>query len=117
MHRMPNTSTRYNLAGALIGSGAQVAFVPTGDAASDLSTYRARVADMTRSGIERPDAIKALTAHPARLIGADKVLGTIEKGKNADLVFLSGDILDPHSKVRRVMINGQTVWEDKETTR
>lgn len=117
MHRMPNSVARFNLAGELIASGCEVSFVPTGEDRDDLRTYRARVADMARSGIERADAIKALTIHPAKLLGAEKSMGSIEKGKNADIVFLSGDILDPLAKVTRVMINGEVVWKAEETQR
>jgi hypothetical protein len=117
MHRMPNSVTRYDLAASLISAGASVAFVPTGDSRSDLETYRERVADVSRGVIEREDAVKALTINPARLIGAEKRLGSIEKGKDADIIFLDGDLLDPLSDVTRVMINGEIVWKVKETAR
>jgi hypothetical protein len=117
MHRMPNTLTRYNLAGELIAAGCDVAFIPPGDTPADLASYRPRVADMARAGIERAAAIKALTINPARILGADKQLGSIEKGKNADIVFLDADILDPLARVTRVMINGEIVWKKEEATR
>ncbi len=117
MHRMPNSVARYNLAASLMTAGAEVAFVPTGDDSSDLSTYRARIADISRGVIERNDTIKALTINPARFLGADKLIGSIEKGKNADIVFLDADILDPLAEVTRVMINGEIVWKSKEAKR
>lgn len=117
LHREPQTVTRYNLVGELAAAGCEVALVPTGDSSRDLETFRARAADMVRSGMERPDAIKALTINPARAIGAEKLLGSIEKGKLADLVFLDGDILDPLANVTRVMINGEIVWKQEEPRR
>jgi imidazolonepropionase-like amidohydrolase len=38
-------------------------------------------------------------------------MGTIEKGKAADLVFLDGDVFELGSRVRGVMILGEVVWE------
>lgn len=117
MHRMPNTLTRYNLAGDLIAAGCEVAFIPTGDTRADLMSYRPRVADMARAGMERAAAIKALTINPARVLGADKQIGSIEKGKLADIVFLDADILDPLARVTRVMINGEIVWKKEDASR
>jgi imidazolonepropionase-like amidohydrolase len=111
MHRMPQTIERYNLIGELFLAGAEVAIIPVSDAPSDLESVRARTADLVRSGVQRAEAIRALTINPAKAVGADKRLGSIEKGKDADLVFLDGDPLDPAARVKRVMILGKIVWE------
>ena len=55
------------------------------------------------------EAIQAATIVPARVMGLDKELGTIEKGKRADLILLNGDrSADIHNtrNVEYVITNG-----------
>ncbi|MGE3109410.1 MAG: amidohydrolase family protein [Phycisphaerales bacterium] len=116
MYRLPQTVTRLNIAGELMFAGVEVAYAPANDTASELENFRAKAADMARSGCERGPTLKAMTLYPAKAAGLDKRLGSIEKGKDADLVFLNGDPLDPTASVTRVMILGKIAWE-KETAR
>jgi imidazolonepropionase-like amidohydrolase len=67
------------------------------------------VAELVREGWPREEALKALTLHPARLLGLEARLGSIEKGKDADLIFLDADPFDPTARVREVMIAGEIV--------
>ena len=69
---------------------------------------------LVNSGLKKEDAYKTLTLHPARLLGLEERLGSIEKGRDADLVFFDGDPLDPHTTVQRVMILGKTVYNADE---
>lgn len=48
------------------------------------------------------NAIKAGTIEAAKLIGADKDIGSVEPGKYADLVAVSGDVLADIHQVRQV---------------
>ncbi len=59
-----------------------------------------------RLGLPDSYAIRGLTINPARFIGADHRIGSIEVGKDADLVLWNGDPLDPRHYVRRTMVNG-----------
>lgn len=43
---------------------------------------------VTLDGISLPDAVRAVSATPARLLGMDDRIGSLEPGKNADLVVL-----------------------------
>lgn len=113
MHRLPQTVKRYNTAGELMFAGLEVAYVPLSDAEAELENYREKAADIGRWGCERAATLRALTLNPAKAAGLEKQLGTIEKGKDADLVFLSGDPLDPGSRVTRVMILGKVAWDEK----
>jgi imidazolonepropionase-like amidohydrolase len=62
-------------------------------------------------GLSFDEALKAVTLNPARLLGiADKV-GSIEPGKDADLVLFNGDPFEYLSKVCGVMIDGVMVKE------
>lgn len=107
-----STTIRFNLPAELALLGCEIAFVPPSDAAPVMRTYRATTADVVRAGLPRAAAVKALTLNAARFVGLESRLGTIEKGKDADLIFLDGDVLDPSSRVLRVMIAGEVVWEE-----
>jgi hypothetical protein len=133
MTTLPQTSTVFNLAGALDAAGASLALTPesigggfgrfrgrggrgggganVADASSSMESARSRLGSLVRAGLSRETAIKAVTLHPAMVLGVDKKIGSIETGKDADLIFLSGDPVDPVTTVERVMILGRIVWE------
>jgi imidazolonepropionase-like amidohydrolase len=71
-----------------------------------------------KHGLDRETALRALTINPARIVGVDGRLGTIEPGKDADLVIWSGDPLDVFSRVTLALIDGEEVYrfEDGEAT-
>lgn len=110
LHFLPHTRTRYNLADDLAEAGCEVSLVPWADRRDEYQRVRERLAGLVRAGLSREAALKSLTLHPANLLGLGKRLGSIEKEKEADLVFLSGDPLDPGSEVTRLMILGNVVW-------
>jgi len=63
-----------------------------------------------KEGMERYKALQAVTIHPARVLGIDARVGSIEKGKDADLVIWSGDPADFYSRVLMSFINGRMVY-------
>ena len=63
-----------------------------------------------KEGLDSQTALRALTINPARIIGVDDRLGSIEPGKDADLVVWSGDPLDVLSRVQRAFVNGAEVY-------
>ena len=67
-----------------------------------------------KDGLDRETALRALTINPARIAGIDGRLGSIEAGKDADLVIWSGDPLDVLSRATRAYIGGTEIyrWED-----
>ncbi|MBN2474287.1 MAG: amidohydrolase family protein [Pirellulales bacterium] len=109
--RLPYTVVRYNLPGELAAAGCTVVLLPLADGDSQYQDLRTQLADLVRAGLSRDDALKAVTLHAARVLGIDDRLGTVEKGKQADLVFLDGDPLAPATEVTRVMSVGEIVWE------
>jgi imidazolonepropionase-like amidohydrolase len=63
-----------------------------------------------KHGLDRDTALRALTINPARIIGIDDRLGSIEPGKDADLVVWSGDPLDVLSRVEHALIDGTEIY-------
>ncbi len=62
-------------------------------------------------GMPYEAALKAVTLNPAKLLGIDKKVGSIEKGKDADMVLFDGDPFEYLTKISGVMIDGQ--WMSK----
>jgi imidazolonepropionase-like amidohydrolase len=64
-------------------------------------------------GIKIPDdeALKWVTAYPAWVLGIDKYVGTLEKGKRADLVLWNKSPLSVYSHAVHVFIDGETVYD------
>jgi adenine deaminase len=61
-------------------------------------------------GMTSLEAIRAATLNPARYLGMEKELGSLEPGKLADLVILDGDILRDirqSDRIHSVMQNGR----------
>jgi imidazolonepropionase-like amidohydrolase len=71
--------------------------------------YQAAVA--VRNGLTRAEALRAITLAPAEILGLGTRLGSIEKGKDGNLVVLTGDPLDSQSWVETVLIDGKVVYE------
>ncbi len=61
-------------------------------------------------GLDRDVALQALTINPARIIGVADRLGSLEPGKDGDVVVWSGDPLDVLSRVERAFMDGQEVY-------
>ena len=60
-----------------------------------------------RAGMKRTDALRAVTVTPAKICGISDRVGSIEKGKDADLVFYKGDALDIIETPQYTMISGK----------
>ena len=63
-----------------------------------------------KDGLDRENALRALTINPARIAGIDNRIGSIEPGKDADLVIWSGDPLDVLSRAVRVFVDGAEIY-------
>lgn len=62
-----------------------------------------------KSGLPYEYALKAITIIPAEIMGVAERVGSIEKGKDADLRLLSGEPLEYLTKCEKVLIDGQVV--------
>jgi len=69
------------------------------------------------NGLPWYEGLKAVTVNPARLFGIDDRVGTLEKGKTADVVVWSGDPLEVTTTVDQVFIAGEAVPMTSRQTR
>jgi imidazolonepropionase-like amidohydrolase len=69
-----------------------------------------------REGMPEEEALKAITIHAAEVIGVDDRVGSLEVGKDADIVVFSGHPLDYRTVAELVMVDGQVILlrEDEE---
>jgi imidazolonepropionase-like amidohydrolase len=63
-----------------------------------------------KEGLDRDTALRAITINPARIIGVDGRLGSLEPGKDADLVIWSADPLDVTSRAERAYQDGREIY-------
>ncbi len=59
-----------------------------------------------RGGMSREGALRALTINPARMLDLDDRLGSLDVGKEADLVVLDGDPFSVYTHVQNTWIDG-----------
>jgi len=61
--------------------------------------------------ITKAEAVSWFTLNPARAIGIDDVTGSLEEGKNADVVIWSGDPFSIYTKTEKVFIDGALLFD------
>lgn len=62
-------------------------------------------------GLPRESAIEALTTQPAKILGIENQVGSLEKGKDADLVLYDGDPFEYTTHIKSVIVDGKVVKE------
>lgn len=64
-----------------------------------------------KSGLSDAEALRAVTVNPARILGMEDEMGTVETGKRADLVVWSGEPFAATSKAMVVTIDGRVALD------
>ncbi|MGV3774325.1 MAG: amidohydrolase family protein [Verrucomicrobiales bacterium] len=88
-----------------------------GFSAAHLRNLPYAAAQAVAFGLPEEEAIKGLTLYPAQWMGVDKQLGSIEPGKDATLIAVSGNILDVRSNVQQMWIQGRKINLESRHTR
>ncbi|MGH3321370.1 MAG: amidohydrolase [Streptosporangiaceae bacterium] len=63
-----------------------------------------------KEGLDRDEALRAITVNPARMLGIDDRVGSLEPGKDGDVCVWSGDPLDVLQRCERAYIEGREVY-------
>jgi imidazolonepropionase-like amidohydrolase len=66
-----------------------------------------------KAGLPREEALKALTIQPARFLGVESMLGSLEAGKIANIILTSGEIFEEKTQVEKVFVDGQMFSVEK----
>jgi imidazolonepropionase-like amidohydrolase len=92
---------------ALAKAGVSFAFESAG--LSDPKDFVKNAAKAIKAGLAEETAICALTLEAATIAGVADRLGSIEKGKIANLVVTDGNLFDERTKITRVFVEGRSV--------
>ena len=98
--------------GILSEKGIKVAIM-TDSPADPIQYLPLTAAFAVREGMDRDEALKAITINAAEICGIDDRVGSIEEGKDADLIVVDGDPLEVKSKVEKVFIDGKEIDLEK----
>ncbi|MEO0481371.1 MAG: amidohydrolase family protein [Planctomycetota bacterium] len=71
-------------------------------------------AHAVRYGLDPTAALRSITVDPARMFGIDDAVGSIARGKHADLVVFDGNPFEPTSRVLMVLCNGQVALDNRQ---
>lgn len=80
----------------------------------DLTGLSLEAAFAVRGGCSEKAALAALTIVPARLLGLENKVGSIEEGKDADLLVLSGPPLDYRTYVQKALVRGKVYYDQEQ---
>ena len=112
--RMETQDIRIDNSALLAKAGVKV--VIKSDEALGLGSLREltmHAALAVKGGLEKKIALRAITLNPAEVLGVDDRVGSLEVGKDADLVIFNGDPLHYLTRVDFVIIDGQIVFKRK----
>lgn len=77
----------------------------------DLNTPQVDAAYAVRGGLDNRKALRTLALDAARMLGVDRRVGSLEAGKQADVLILDGDPLHYATFVETAVVNGKVVYE------
>ncbi len=98
----PNT-----LPGVLHDAGVEIAFATFNS--SDSRTLPYQAANSVSWGLDREAALEAITLGPARILGVEAQLGSLEVGKLGNLIVTDGDAMEITTEIQHVFIKGVPV--------
>ena len=104
---------RWENAKILRDAGVAVA-VNTDDWITDSRLFLRSGAFTVRAGLAPAEALLALTLAPARMLGLGDRVGSLEPGKDADFVVLSGEPFSVRSRVLETWVEGKKVFDRNE---
>lgn len=103
-HRTPAT------VGLMVHAGAQVSII-TDSPVNPIQYLRDMVILAIREGLPEDRALETVTINPARVLGVDDRVGSLEPGKDADFLVFDRDPWDGRTKVQQTWIDGELVFE------
>ncbi|MFM9029192.1 MAG: amidohydrolase family protein, partial [Opitutaceae bacterium] len=95
---------------ALERAGAEVG-LHTDDSVTDSRLFLRSAALAVRAGMTRDAALRAVTIANARMLGLEGRVGSLEPGKDADFILLSGDPLSVYTEVEQTWVDGVKVFD------
>ena len=100
----------YKTGAELEKAGVDVAF-HTDDWINDSRLFIRSAAFGVRAGMSEEKALESLTLAGARMLGLDNRVGSLEAGKDADFIILSGDPFSIYTNVEQTWVEGEKVFD------
>jgi len=100
----------FETGGILERAGVKVAF-HTDDWITDSRHFLRMAALAVRAGMSRDGALRALTLEPAAMLDLADRIGSLEVGKDADLILLDGDPFSVYTQVQETWVEGKRVFD------
>jgi imidazolonepropionase-like amidohydrolase len=113
MTLQPATRRERNIPAEMHAAGAKVVLTPRSDSLKSHEQWMADVGLLVAQGLDRQAALAAMTLEAANALGLGERLGSLEKGKDANLVLWDGDPFEPSTRVQAVMLEGKFVKKDE----
>lgn len=119
MHRHSPHDQQFRAPGILTNSGVALSIgLPLGGwSAANQRNLPYHAAHGVAYGLSREKALASITIEPAKALGMEKVMGTLQVGKHATFLCASGDILDLRTRVEKIVIQGIEVSVESRHTR
>ena len=108
-------------AAKLFAAGVPVAIIPQskgidmgGIVGRDIMHLMIEAGFAVRGGLPEPAALAGITIEPARMIGLGHRIGTLEVGKDCDLIVTDGDVLHYETFVQWAVVEGKVEYDKQE---
>jgi imidazolonepropionase-like amidohydrolase len=108
--KLETVDVAFKTGGVLEKAGVNVGY-HTDDYITDSRLFLRSAGMGVRAGMSRDKALYAMTMAGARMLGLDSRIGTLESGKDADFIVLSGDPLSVYTHVEQTWVEGTKVFD------
>jgi imidazolonepropionase-like amidohydrolase len=97
--------------GATLDKAGVLTAYHTDDYITDSRFFLRSAAFGVRAGLSREKALYAMTMAGAKMLDIDDRVGSLERGKDADFIVLSGDPLSVYTKIMQTYVDGKKVFD------
>jgi len=96
----------------MLEAGVPVAISPPANTTGESLWFQ--LLELVRHGIREDQVLRAVTLTPAEILGIQDRCGSLEAGKDADILLFDGDPFAPTTELIEVLVGGETVYARKE---